>query len=106
MSAISQPRRAFNTTRTGSGFTSQTVQQVWEKGSTVPGRDPAVYRKDVCGALIRRDRYGQTGAQGWEVDHKVPVSKGGGDELSNLQPLHWENNRAKSDGLLACVVRA
>ena len=25
-------------------------------------------------------------------------TKGGSDDISNLQPLQWENNRAKSDG--------
>ena len=36
---------------------------------------------------------------GWEIDHIKPVSKGGTDNLSNLQPLYWENNRSKGDKL-------
>ena len=39
------------------------------------------------------------------VDHIIPVARGGSDDLSNLQPLQWENNRAKSDGPLVCVRR-
>jgi hypothetical protein len=35
-----------------------------------------------------------------------PVAKGGGDELDNLRPLHWENNLSKSDGKLVCVITA
>jgi hypothetical protein len=27
----------------------------------------------------------------------MPVSKDGADDLGNLQPLQWENNRYKSD---------
>ncbi|KUG25132.1 hypothetical protein ASZ90_005048 [hydrocarbon metagenome] len=36
---------------------------------------------------------------GWEIDHIIPLSLGGTDDIANLQPLHWENNRKKSDNL-------
>jgi len=29
------------------------------------------------------------------VDHKNPKDKGGSDQLRNLQPLQWEENREK-----------
>ncbi|MBN2777877.1 MAG: HNH endonuclease [Bacteroidales bacterium] len=43
------------------------------------------------------------------MDHIKPVAKGGGDDLSNLQPLQWQNNRKKGDDYPAsdyCIVSA
>jgi 5-methylcytosine-specific restriction endonuclease McrA len=56
--------------------------------------------------LISRLAFGRLGQYGWEIDHIQPVTKGGSDDLVNLQPLHWENNRAKGDSAqLVCVRR-
>ena len=68
--------------------------EVWE--SRFPGRAQA---QDHCGAWIAKSAHGQQSAQGWEIDHIVPVARGGTDALSNLRPLHWRNNDAKGDSL-------
>lgn len=71
---------------------------VWQKGQRIPGYDQAEWRQDSCGRAIRYSDHADTTSQyGWEIDHIVPKAKGGGDELSNLQPLYWENNRRKGD---------
>ncbi len=73
------------------------IDKVWEKVKPVPGRNPEVWGKDVLGILIRKPSYGTQGEYGWEIDHKNPLSKGGTDTPKNIQPLHWEENRRKSD---------
>jgi hypothetical protein len=103
--------RSNSTTRDGSGFSQQTINAVWSKAQIVPGHDNNVQRKDKCGAWIRKDQYGDTSenGSGWEIDHIVPVYKGGSDDLSNLQPLQWKNNREKGDsseGQWTCAVSA
>jgi 5-methylcytosine-specific restriction endonuclease McrA len=89
-------------------FGKEMEQLVWEKGKAVPGYDPQNRRKDECGAWIQRDKHGirDGGEFNWEIDHIIPKSHGGGDEPSNLRPLHWKNNASRQDGPLRCVVRA
>ena len=101
--------RHRNTTTRGARFNGATVEAVWHKARIDHRYDPSSYRQDACSALIARTSYGETTTHGWEIDHIVPVAKGGSDDLSNLQALQWENNRFKSDKASSeryCVVTA
>ncbi len=103
--------RNYNTSRHGNPFSEEIKRAVWNKAQIVSGYDSANIRKDHCGAWINWDNYGNTvvNGSGWEIDHIRPVSKEGGDEVSNLQPLQWQNNRKKGDHYPAanyCIISA
>ncbi|MEJ2121766.1 MAG: HNH endonuclease signature motif containing protein [Alphaproteobacteria bacterium] len=71
---------------------------VWAKGRAIPNYDPDLWRHDACGHPMRYSDHGNTTSKfGWEIDHVLPLARGGTDELDNLQPLFWENNRRKGD---------
>src|SRR5947209_19803916 len=89
--------RSANTKVSGQAFDQATINAVWEKARIISNNDPNVFRKDSCGAWIKKSDHGTIGQYGWEIDHIMPVAKGGTDVLSNLQPLNWSNNRHKGD---------
>ena len=78
-------------------FSDDKIKTVWQNATTVEDTDPNKYRQDVCGAWMAWDNYGKQSPLGWEIDHILPVAKGGTDHTDNLRALQWENNKSKAD---------
>lgn len=55
----------------------------------------------ICGRHVDIDKpsgtRGKDGHKGPSVDHIIPTSKGGGDELENLRLTHWGCNRRRGN---------
>lgn len=80
-------------------YDSEELGQIWQKAAPAPKSwSPSEWRMDAFHALIRRSEYGKRTEYGWEVDHITPRSKGGGDGVGNLRPMHWMNSTARQDG--------
>lgn len=81
----------------GKKFSSERVDEIWERGQKIGSKDPNLYRRDTAGNVMYKPSYGKDTEMGWVVDHKKPVDKGGTDNLRNLQPLQTDENREKSN---------
>ena len=74
--------------------------KVWKKRLKVPGLNPDVLRFDCYWNPIIKNHYGKKTMFSWEIDHKIPKSKGRSNKLGNLQPLQYKANRRKSNKLI------
>lgn len=78
-------------------FSNDRLNQIWEKGRRVRGKNADLYRKDTFGNVMYRPSYGKDTSMGWSVDHSKPKSKGGTDHLNNLQPMNMSANKSKGN---------
>ena len=85
-----------------SNVEEQGKRAVWNKGRKIVQNgkeyDSKIWRWDICGSIMKYSDHGNTNSDnGWEIDHIKPSAKSGSNNLDNLQPLQWENNRRKGD---------
>lgn len=79
------------------------IQAVWEHARGVMGHDPTMWRKDECGAWIKRSQYANTSSEfGWVVDRRGPSNAG---DPSSLRAVHWRNSTSGSRAIF-CMVKA
>lgn len=74
--------------------------KVWNKGKEIPNKNPNLYRKDAYGHEIYKPSYGTNGSKSWQIDHKIPTSRGGSNNIRNLQPLQSTVNMSKGNTLV------
>lgn len=82
----------------------RTIAQVWEHARAVDGLDAGQWRRDECGAWMRREHYGREDSEfGWRI---VNVSAGGADATENLRALHLRNAYDPALQRAKCAVTA
>lgn len=85
-------------------FSDETIQQVWQKARGLNDFPAAIWRKDECGAWIRRDDYGKKQSEfGWKIEN---ISLGGPDEIENLRAFQHANGYDRANRRARCRVTA
>jgi hypothetical protein len=67
---------------------------VWAKGKITDGYNGNFYRRDAFGSWMQYSAHGETLSHfGWEIGYIKALAHGGSEDVSNLRPLQWQNNR-------------
>ena len=79
---------------------SNCKDRVWELAKPIQGKDKNLFRADPYNNQLYKPSYGKDTKQGWNIDHIVPQSKGGSDNIRNLQALQSNLNKSKGNTLV------
>lgn len=68
------------------------IELAWAKGRKIEGYDSDLFRKDACGAWMRKDLYGEIhNMYGWGIDYIFPKVMGGTLVADNIRALNYHN---------------
>lgn len=69
------------------------VRAVWLKAKKINGKNPAIWMIDVMGKKIKFEYLNNVHSRyAWQIDHKIPQTRGGSDDIENLQPMNRADN--------------
>ena len=85
-------------------FDEDTIQRVWEHARATNDQDPTQWRKDECGAWIKRADFGERDSEfGWKIEDTVPGTPADPD---HLRPFHNANSFDIANRRAHCRVSA
>lgn len=87
--------------------TDHYINNVWERARVIPNFDPAMYRKDIYGAWIKREEYGQNSVNlslGWSII-TLQTAEQDSDKEQHI-PVQWQNATAHLKGFKLGVITA
>lgn len=85
-------------------FDEPTIERVWERARASGEQDPLEWRRDECGAWIRRELYGDFSSDfGWKIEATRP---GKLTDLENLRPFQHANSYDVANHRAHCRVTA
>lgn len=85
-------------------YSEQTIAAVWQGARAFSDIAAEQWRRDFCGAWMRREHYGNERSEfGWKI---VNVSPGGPDDVANLRAVHHANGYDMANQAPKCHVRA
>jgi 5-methylcytosine-specific restriction endonuclease McrA len=78
----------------------EATKKIFAKAKKVKDKDSKLYRQDPYGKVIYLHSHGKSTKMGWDVDHIIPLQRGGHDTTRNKQALNVHINRSKQDTLV------
>ena len=75
---------------------------VWNLANPILGKDPTEWRKcRMTGEVMRYSHRGKNESPyNWDIDHKIPRSRGGSDHICNLEAINASKNRSMGSSMV------